>query len=56
MKWAVGVLVFIWLLCGLVGALWLDQFNPRHWKTIALGPISLARAYNENPVDYPGPS
>ena len=23
---------------------------------IAKGPISLARAYNENPVNYPGPS
>jgi hypothetical protein len=25
------------------------------WKTIAWGPVSLAEAYNDNPLSYPGP-
>jgi hypothetical protein len=56
MKWAVGVLVSIWLICGVIGAWWLDDLDAAHWKVIAKGPISLARAYNENPINYPGPS
>ena len=48
MKFAFGVIVFIWVLCGLIGAWWLDDLDAQHWKVIAKGPISLARAYNEN--------
>ncbi len=55
MKWAIGVLLVVWLLCGLIGAWWLDELNSRHLKTIALGPISLAKAYHESPPTYPGP-
>jgi hypothetical protein len=55
MKLAFGFLVFIWLFCGLVGAWWLDRLDADHWKTIAKGPITLAKAYNENPPTYPGP-
>ena len=36
-----------------VGAWWL---NDRDLKTFAKGPTSLAKAYNENPPSYPGPS
>lgn len=53
MKLAIGTLVFIWLLCGVVGAWWLGE-NDFH--TIARGPISLARGYNESPPNYPGPN
>ena len=56
MKWAVGIIVVTWLLCGLIGAWRLDDLSPKYWQVIAEGPISLARAYNENPVEYPGPS
>ena len=56
MKWAIGLLVFSWLLCGLIGAWRLDDLSPQYWQVIAKGPISLARAYNDNPVNYPGPS
>lgn len=52
MKVAIGILVFLWLLCGVIGASWLGD---HHWKTIAKGPITLARAYNDNPPSYPGP-
>jgi hypothetical protein len=55
MKLAVGFLVFIWLLCGLIGALWMEGRDNLHLKTIALGPISLVEAYNDYPVNYPGP-
>jgi hypothetical protein len=48
MKFAFGVIVFIWVLCGLIGAWWLDDLDADHWKVIAKGPISLAKAYNEN--------
>jgi hypothetical protein len=43
----------LWLLCGWGGAHWLGDHR---LKTIALGPISLAKAYNDNPVSYPGPN
>lgn len=56
MKWAIRVFALIWLLCGLIGAWWLDELEPKYWKVIAKGPISLARAYKENPPDYPGPN
>ena len=55
MKFAIGVIVFIWLLCGLFGAWWLGDLNSRHWKEIALGPITLVDAWNEHPVNVPGP-
>ena len=53
MKIAFGVVVFLWLLCGWGGAEWMHDHS---FKTIALGPISLAEAYNENPPNLPGPS
>ena len=56
MKYAVAFVVFVWLLCGLIGAWWLDDLKPQYWLVIAKGPISLARAYNESPPSYPGPS
>jgi len=43
---------FIWFLCGFVGAWWLDDL---HFQKIARGPITLAKAFNEEPVSYPGP-
>lgn len=54
MKLWFGFAVFFWLICGLGGAWWLDELDADHWKTIARGPITLARAFNENPVTYPG--
>ena len=53
MKIAFGVVVFLWLLCGYGAAEWMHDHS---FRTIALGPISLAEAYNENPPNYPGPS
>lgn len=53
MKLAFGILVFIWLTCGVLGAWWLGDND---FKTISRGPISLAKAYNENPPSYPGPN
>jgi hypothetical protein len=44
-------LVF-WLICGVAGAWRLGDMRA---KTIARGPIALVRAFNENPVTYPGP-
>ena len=55
MKLFVGFAVFFWLITGLVGAWWLDELSPKYWKVIAKGPMTLARAYNENPPSYPGP-
>lgn len=53
MKWAIGFLAFFWAGCGLLGANWLGN---HHWQTIARGPMSLAKAYNDNPISYPGPN
>ena len=55
MKLFVGVIVFLWLLCGLSGAWRLGKLDSEHWKDIARGPITLAEAFNEKPVTYPGP-
>ena len=56
MKWAVGVLVFIWLLSGLIGAWMLGELNADHWKAIGKGPITLGKAFNDDPVSFPGPN
>jgi hypothetical protein len=53
MKFGVGIVVFFWLLCGLIGAWILDDLDADHWKKIARGPITLAIALNEHPVTYP---
>jgi hypothetical protein len=55
MKLFVGFALSIWLICGLIGAWVLEGRHHPHLKTIALGPISLVKAINENPVTYPGP-
>ena len=54
MKLAVSVIVFFWLLCGLIGAWMFDHLDADHWKEIARGPITLADALNEHPVTIPG--
>lgn len=55
MKWFVAFAIFLWFLCGFVGAWMLEGLDNLHVKTIARGPISLVKAFNENPVTYPGP-
>ena len=55
MKLAVGVIVFFWLLSGLIGAWMLDDLDADHWKKIARGPITLADALNQHPVTFQGP-
>lgn len=56
MKALVAFAVCIWLICGFAGAWMLEGLGDMRWKTIARGPISLVRAFSENPVTYPGPS
>jgi len=53
MRLFILVVLFVWLLCGVGGAFMLDDHS---WKTIARGPITLVRGFNESPVTYPGPS
>ena len=55
MKLLVGIILFIWVLCGLVGAWRRDDLDLDHWQTIARGPVTLAKAFNDKPVSYPGP-
>lgn len=50
MKLAVGILVFVWLLCGVAGA-WMMGDSSVHWKTIAKGPITLTKAFGEDRVN-----
>ena len=52
LKILVAIGGFIWFLCGFVGAWWLDDL---HFQKIVRGPITLAKAFNEEPVSYPGP-
>ena len=37
MKLLVGIILFIWVLCGLVGAWRLDDLDLDHWQAIARG-------------------
>jgi hypothetical protein len=52
MKLFIGFVLAFWLICGFIGAPWLGDMSARN---IVRGPISLAKAYNENPASYPGP-
>jgi hypothetical protein len=52
MKLLIGILIFVWLACGLFGA-W--RLGDTRIKTILRGPITMAKAFNEVPVSYPGP-
>jgi hypothetical protein len=54
MKWAIAIFVFLWLLCGLIGAYMNDDLDAEHWKEIALGPITLTQAIDDNPTTVPG--
>jgi hypothetical protein len=56
MKLFIAFAVFVWLVCGFAGAWRLEGLDELHWKTIALGPISLVKAFNEDPITYPGPN
>jgi hypothetical protein len=53
-KWAIIILVLVWLLCGVTGAWMLNDLDRDHWKTIARGPITLAKAVKEDPATVPG--
>lgn len=54
MKWALRIIIFVWLLSGIAGAWMLGELNRNHWKVIARGPITLVKAINETPVNVPG--
>jgi hypothetical protein len=46
MKLWLGVMLFVWLLCGVAGA---GLLGDHHWKTIAKGPFSLVKGFQEDP-------
>ena len=52
MKLLIVVLMIVWLACGLFGAWRLDDMR---LKSVLLGGVTLARAFNDAPVTYPGP-
>ena len=52
MKLLIGILVIIWFACGLFGA-W--RLGDMHLNAIVRGPITMAKAFNDAPVTYPGP-
>lgn len=49
------ILVAFWLICGFAGSWRLEGRGNMQWKSIAKGPLTLVRAFNEKPVTYPGP-
>jgi hypothetical protein len=53
MKLLIGILIVIWFACGLFGA-W--RLGDTHLETIVRGPITMAKALNDDPVSYPGPN
>jgi hypothetical protein len=53
MKLLIIILATIWLMCGLFGAWWLGDM---HFRRVALGPITLVKAFDDQPVTYPGPN
>jgi hypothetical protein len=56
MKLFVNIMAAIWLMCGAIGAWWVGDLNVHHLDKVALGPITLAKSINDDPVTYPGPS
>jgi len=54
MKFAIGIAVLFWLLCGIIGAWWLGDLDSVHWKLVAKGPITMVHAFIEKPVSVPG--
>lgn len=52
-KYLVGIIVFLWLLSGLIGAFMEDELSPQNWQAIAKGPITLIHAINDNPLTVP---
>jgi hypothetical protein len=48
-------LLAFWLICGFAGAWMLEGRGNIRWTSIAKGPLTLVRAFNEKPVTYPGP-
>jgi hypothetical protein len=52
MKLLIGILIVVWFGCGLFGA-W--RMHDMSFKKIARGPITMAKALDEDPVTYPGP-
>ena len=52
MKLAFGIFVFVWLLCGAIGAWMLDDLDAFHWKKVAWGPVTLVQALNDHPARY----
>ena len=55
MKIAVGIALFFWLLCGLIGDWMLERDEGLHLQKIARGPITLVQAFQEKPVTIKGP-
>lgn len=53
MKLFFGLAIFLWLMCGAVGAWMLGELNSRHWDVIAKGPITLIKAIQDAPSPYP---
>ena len=53
MKLLIIILAIIWFSCGLVGGWWLGDM---HLKKVGLGPITLVKAFDDQPVTYPGPN
>lgn len=49
MKLVFGVAVFIWLLCGAIGAWMLGDLDAAHAEAIAKGPITLVKAFRDAP-------
>lgn len=54
MKYAVGIIIFLWLLSGAIGASMMGDLDSAHWKEIVRGPVTLGKAVNDNPVSIPG--
>ena len=56
MKLFLIFVLVLWLICGVAGAAWEHGVGNMHFRAIAMGPITLVHAINNNPVTYPGPS
>ena len=46
------LLVLSWLICGAAGA-WMLEGRSMHFRTVALGPISLLKGFKDTPPSNP---
>jgi hypothetical protein len=52
MKLFVIIMILVWFICGVAGD-WMMDGAELHWRQVIRGPITLIKAFNDDPVTIP---